>query len=399
MKNKRLISIAILVLAMVLLTGCGSSAGKYHKEGLKYFSSGNYEKAEEYFAKALQLNGDRAEYYIDYGMALIQLGKYEEAISNFDRVILDKDSTIVRKNNKKAYRAKGIAYFKKHDYSTAIQFFDKALDISELSSLNLDILYYKADSQVKAGLFDKAIDTYSTIIKNKSSDADAYCSRAYAYKMLKNYEKSLKDYDKAIKLDNKNFDCYIGKYFLLLDMGYKEKATAVLGAASNIETKTKEDNFNLAKIHYYMGDYENAIEEFGEAHKNGFAEAYYFLGSIYEQKKEYKKAVNNYSKYIKEETYIPSAAVYNGISYCLIQLENYEEALSYIESGLKYNDTEYNQPLKRNEIIIYENLGNFQKAASLMKDYLKLYPDDEDAGREYEFIKTRLPEVSTPHEE
>ncbi len=400
MKKKRLKSAAIVLFAVILLGGCSlESAGGYHKEGLEYLTSGSYDKAEATLAKALKLNGDRADYYIDYGMALIQLGRYEEAIQNFDRAVLNKDNKIVNKNNKAAYRGKGIAYFKNHNYGKAIEQFDKALAIRELSDLNLDILYYKGNSQAKAGLFDKAIKTYTSILQEKQTDAYTYYSRAYAYRMLKDYEKSLADYDKAIKLDNKNYDYYFGKYFLLLEEGDTEKATAVLSMAANIKGKTQEDYFNLAKVHYYMGDYDNAIVEFSEAYKNGFAEAYFFLGSIYEQKEDYKNAVNNYSLYIKEEAYISSAAVYNQISYCQLKLNNYEDALSYIQTGLKYNDLEFNQSLIRNEIVVYEKMGEFEKAAGLMKDYLKAYQDDEAAAKEYEFIKTRLPEASTPHKE
>ena len=151
MKKKRLKSAAMVLLAVILLGGCSlESAGGYHKEGLEYLTSGSYDKAEATLAKALKLNGDRADYYIDYGMALIQLGRYEEAIQNFDRAILNKDNKIVNKNNKAAYRGKGIAYFKNHNYAKAIEQFDKALAVRELSDLNLDILYYKGNSQAKA---------------------------------------------------------------------------------------------------------------------------------------------------------------------------------------------------------------------------------------------------------
>jgi tetratricopeptide (TPR) repeat protein len=400
MKKLKLKSAVILVLAITLLGGCNSkSAGSYYKEGLDYYNSGNYDKAEASLSKALKINGDRADYYIDYAMTLIQLGKNDEAIQYFNRIILDKDNSIVNKNNKRAYRGMGIAYFKSHDYKKAIEQFDKALAIHELSDLNLDILYYKGNSQSKAGLFDKAEKTYTAILKDNPSDAYTYYSRAYVYRMLESYDKSLADYDKAIKLDNNNYDYYFGKYFLLVEKGDADGASAVLKMASNIKGTTQEDNFNLAKVHYYMSDYDKAISEFSEAFRNGFAEAYFFLGSIYEQKKDYENAVNNYKMYTTEEANITSAAVYNQTAFCLIQLSKYEEALSYIQTGLKYNDLEYNQSLKRNEIIVYENMGDFEKTNELMTEYLTNYPEDKDAAAEYEFIKTRLPEASAPHKE
>jgi tetratricopeptide (TPR) repeat protein len=400
MKKKRLISAVFLIMAVLLLGGCGTkSAGSYHKEGLEYFANGNYEKAEASLLKAVQMNGDRADYYIDYAMSLVQLKRYEDALQNFNRAILDKDNSIVNKNNKLAYRGKGITYFKSHDYKKAIEQFDKALAVNELSNLNMDILSYKGNSQAKSGLFDEAVKTYTGLLQGNPSDAYAYYSRAYAYRMLKSYDKSLADYDKAIKLDNKNYDYYFGKYFLLVEKGDKDGADAVLKMASNIKGTNQEDNFNLAKVHYYMGNYEDAIREFSEAFKNGFTESYFFLGSIYEQKEDYDNAVYNYSMYIKEEAYIPSAAVYNQIACCLIKIKNYDEALSYIQTGLKYNDIEFDQSMKRNEIIVYENMGEFKKANTLMKAYLKAYAEDKEAKAESIFIKNRLAEASTPHKE
>ena len=399
MKKTKLINAAIILLTITLLGGCKGSAGSFYKEGLQYFNSGNYDKANESFSKALELNGDRADYYIDYAMTLVQLGKYDEANQYFDRAILSKDNAIVNKNNKLAYRGKGIAFFKSHDYKEAISQFDKALAINELSDLNMDILYYKGNSQAKAGLYKEAAKTYTAILKENPSDAYVYFSRAYAYRLLKDYEKSLADYDKAIKLDSKNYDYYFGKYFLLVETGETEKALAVLKMAAGIKGKTQEDNFNLAKVHYYMENYDNAVSEFSEAFRNGFTEAYYFLGSIYEQKEDYKNAVNNYSMYIKEGANITSASVYDRIAFCKMKLGEYGDALSYIQTGLKYNDITLSRSLKRNEVIAYENMGDFEKAYALMNEYMKAYPEDEKAQKESEFIKTRLPEASTAHKE
>ena len=47
------------------------------------------------------------------------------------------------------------------------------------------------------------------------------------------------------------------------------------------------------------------------------------------------------------------------------------------------------QTLKFNQIVAYEYLGDFDQASVLMKNYLQIYPDDQDAIREYEFLKSR----------
>lgn len=387
-------------MSLMLLGGCSKeSAGNYYKEGMDYFNSGNYDKAEKSLAKAIELNGDKAEYYIDYGMNLIQLGKYEEAVTYFQKAIQDKKNLIVNKNNKVALRGEGIAYLKAHNYEEAISKFEDALDIKESDGLNLDILYYKGNAQMKAGLYKEAADTYSEIIKMKPGDSASYQARGDIYRRLGEFDASLSDYDKAIDLDKNNYEYYFGKYFLMLDKEDEAGAKEVLTKALSIKGQTQKDKFNIAKIDYYMENYDNAIVGFSDAYSNGFFEAYYFLGDIYERKGEYETAVNNYSMYIENASAIESAAVYNQIGNCYIKLNKYKEALAYIEDGIKMNDITIIKALKRNEVVVYENLSNFEKAYSLMKDYVKAYPEDESALNELSFLKTRLPDAVVIKEE
>jgi hypothetical protein len=43
----------------------------------------------------------------------------------------------------------------------------------------------------------------------------------------------------------------------------------------------------------------------------------------------------------------------------------------------------------KDEIAVYEQKGDFAAAKEKMEVFLQSYPDDEDAAREYEFLKSR----------
>lgn len=395
MKKMNLLKVMLVLVMIILLGGCsGNSADKFYKKGLKNIDNGSYEEAASNFVKAIDLNPNRAEYFIDYGMTLIMLNKNKDAILNFDKAILDKENKIVNKNNKLAYRGKGIAYFKFYQYKEAIEQFDRALSIDELSDLDVDILYYKGSAEEKAGLYEDAIQTYTLLINHDSSDSNGYNRRGFAYGKLHEFNKGLADYDKVISLENRNYDHYFGKYFLLKDADRAEEAYKVLEEATSIKIKTEEDKFNLAKVHYYMEEYDLAINEFSRALENGFEESYYYLGNIYDIREDYEEAVNNFRKFIEAEQVSKTALVYNQIGACLLKLGKNSEALSYIQTGLGYQEKILEQPLKRNEIIAYENTGDFVTAYHLMKDYIEQYPEDKEAVKDYEFLKKRLPEVS-----
>lgn len=399
MRKNSVKAAAILLLTATLLGGCGGkSSGSYYKEGIEYFNKKDYEKAEVSISKALEINGERADYYINYGLTLIQLGKYDAAIPYFDRAILKKENAIVNKNNKAAYRGKGIALYKAYRFSEAVEQFNKALAIDESTHLNLDILYYKAEAQEKAGFFKEAAITCTDILKKKGEDAAVYNKRADIYRLQGEYEKSLKDYNKAIELAPKTYEYYFGKYFLLLENKDTEAGTAVLNEAASIKGTAPMDKFNIAKVNYYLGDYKVAVAQFGEAIEDGFTAAYFFLGNIYEKKEDYENAVSNYSMYIEKEPTIESAAVYNQLAVCLMKLEKYKEALNYITKGLTFNDITVHQSLQLNEVIVNENLGNFEAAFKLMKEYVSKYTEDEAAVKELKFLETRQSEFSTVKE-
>ncbi len=390
---KKLLSMGICLILVLMMAGCSLSDNLY-KDGKKSFENENYEEAAAYFEAAIKENPGRADYYIDYGMSLIKLKQYEEALVEFDKAYVNKDVIIVKQNNKKLFRGKGIAYYYMLDYEKAIAQFKKALDINELSELDMDILYYIGSSYITVGAYEEAIKTYTGLIKLDNKSADAYSSRALCYRNLGDFEQSLADYDAAIHAEPENYAHYFGKYYLLAESADVTAANEVLNKASELTIKSSADQYNLAKVHFYQGNYEAALSELSEGFKNGFAEAYYYLGEIYRIKKDYPKAIYYYDIFIKEgEILAPN--VYNQIASCLIKTGEYGDALKYLEKGLAYNHAGTKKTLKKNEIIVYECLGEFDKAKEKLTQYLADYPEDKEAAREAEFVDTRIAEAVT----
>lgn len=386
--KKILWSISLLIMMTVIFTGC-SKAENFYRDGKKNFISGDYNKAAECFGSAVSINPDRADYYIDYGLVLIKLGEYEEAVSVFDHAYMNKDMSIIRENDKKILRGKGISYYLMKQYDKAIQEFEKALDIKELSELDMDILFYKAEAIQASGLYEEAIKDFTKLLKLKSGNALAYAKRALCYKLIGDMDKSLADYDSAIKLEQDNYENYFGKYFLMEEMGDKSGAKAVLKQAEKLQGDTDKDKYNKALIHYYQGKYDTALSELTECLSNENKEAGYYIGEIYRIRKDYTNASYYYEKYIADEGAVLTNA-FNQIAVCQMKTGNYEEALKYIEKGLALNDVNRERILRKNEIIAYEYLGRYEEADTKLRKYLEDYPGESEAIRETVFIETRL---------
>ena len=393
--KKKLLLIGLMVLVVSALTGC-NSAGKYDNDGKKYFSQGKYEEAADSFLKAIDQNPNRTDYYIDYGMTLTALGRYEDAIAQFDQAYQDKDIGIIKKNNKKLLRGKGIAYFYSGQYEKALEQFELALQVNELSELNRDILYYKGSSLRAIGSYDLAVEAYDAILSEDEALVPAILLRANCYQIMGDYENSLQDYERVIALEPDNYDGYFGKYSVLLEQGRETEAAEVLEETAAIGGETLEDRFNQAKLHYCQGDPEAALTELEESYTDGFTEAYFYMGEIYREKKDYQKAVYYYETFLSEEK-DPGPAVYNQLGYCLMKQGNHSKAIEYLEKGITINPAGAIKTLEKNEIIAYEGIGEFATALDKLREYLAVYPDDSKAVREEAFLKTRT--ISTESKE
>lgn len=387
---KRLTKYAVILsLAGLMMTGCEKNAGNYYKEGMEAFQNRDYKSAEEYFSKAIEKNQEKAEYYISYGLALMKNEKFEEALKQLEKAILEKENQIVLENNKAAYRGLGIVYYSLQEYDLAIQNFEKALDIKELSSLDRDITCYLMECEEIRGNYEKA-EEYCKKVLSSGESASMLIRLAGLEKKNEKFEEALAHYDQAIAMEKENYNYYFHKYYLLKEQGKKEEAQKVLERAASIKPKTDGQTYGQAKLYYLLGKTKAAQEGFETALEKGYAEAGFYLGQMAQKKGMIEKAVEYYVNYIESGKKITSAAVYNQLGICYLEQGNYEYARDTFTIGLKLNDPSLRKDLQFNQIIAYEHLGKFEKALENADIYLEEYPNDTRIKEERKFIKTRI---------
>lgn len=319
---------------------------------------------------------------IDVGMELVKALDYDGAIASFD-LALD-----AGEDERLLHRGYGLAYMGKTEYQLAAESFEKALSFSDgrVNAMDYDINYYLATAYYKLGEQDKALECYNAIIALKPEEKDAYYLRGVIYAEQGNLESALLNFDKTISLDRKGYDRLIDIYCVLDDNGYKESGQAYLEAA--MENGTKDmTNYEKGRISYYLGDYENARNYLEKARDTGDYEAILFLGKTHETLGDSNYAISVYSTFLDSKGANPH--VLNQMGLCKMKMKDYQGALEAFQAAMNIEDNGMMQTLKLNEIIAYEMLGEYKKASVLMEAYLKTYPDDEMAQREYIFLKSR----------
>ena len=172
----------------------------------------------------------------------------------------------------------------------------------------------------------------------------------------------------------------------MIEKGYEEEGKAYLQAALGSNEK-KISDYDRGRLYYHMGDYENARNCLEAAKGNKNAETVLLLGQTYEKLGDYNYAASVYSNYLTENP--NHVIIFNRLGMCKLQAGDAKSALNYFEQALALEDSSMTQILKFNQIVAYEYLGEFDQANVLMKNYLQIYPDDQEALREYEFLKSR----------
>lgn len=314
--------------------------------------------------------------------SLIETQEYEDALSEFENAREEKADL------KEIYRGEGIAYLGQGRYDEAIEAFENALSESNgiLEDMDFDINYYLATAFYKKGDADEAAEIYDAIIKLRPDEADAYYLRGVILSKDGRTNEAKSDFDRVISLESENYERLIAIYTILSENGYKETGQLYLKNAMENASKKMTD-FEKGRISFYLEDYESARTYLERAKDEAGDEAVLFLGKTYEVLGDNNYAVSVYNSYINSGG--ASAQIYNEMGLCRLKTGDYEGALSSFRSAMNIEDNDMLQTLKYNEVIALEYMGAFDEARTQLNAYIKSYPDDEKAKREYIFLKTR----------
>ncbi len=314
-----------------------------------------------------------------------------EALQRLDTIKALADFDTAQKageNEKMILRGEGMAYMTQGEYGKAVDCLEASLRQSNgiVSKEDFDISYYLAVAMQNCGRSDEAIKIYDAIIAMDDTAADAYYLRGKIKLSQGDLAGAKEDYEQTITVAPTDYDHCVRICKDLSEAGYEEDGKAYISRAMNGGGKLSEDQRGI--FYYYLGDYTHAMNSLEEARKKAETEStILYLGKSYEQVGDTKYAISLYDTYVQKHPeacvmYLQSALAYMGIS-------DYENALARLSSGIETGNALYMQSMLYNRAICCEYLRDYKTAADYMKDYLEQYPDDEEALREYTFLKTR----------
>ena len=305
----------------------------------------NYNLTIEYCNKSLALQNNGWAYWTKAN-AEFMLYKNKEAAEDYGNAIkyyTDNSS------KSKLYFYRGDCYYNLFSYKNAIDDYSKA---NTYGFSDYGLLYKsRGDSYKWNGDYTKAIEDYNKALSYFASTpkkhSEIYQSKGYCNNLNKNYEDAINDYSKAIDIDPGNYTAYESRAYVYAKKLFYQKAKDDLTKAIELNTDTLFGKYdkgvmlkNRALYNYYLGNYEDGINDCEKANKtDSSTRTYWNLAMNLSGLKQFSKSNEAYIKereLNKDST--NKALLSRNISLNLIDLLNYKSALDEINKAILFND-------------------------------------------------------------
>ena len=282
--------------------------------------------------------------YYDRGTAYLMLGKYSEAIKDFDHVIGSVPYL-------EAYNNRGLAYKEKGDYQAAIRDFSKVIEMQPRYTAAYN---NRADAYVQSGNYQKALEDLGRSIEWEPNHVITRINLCALSNLMGNYQQALKECSMAIEMEPDNALAYKRRGFSYNALGNYKEAIRDYDRAVTHNPRDYE-TYNLRGIaHKNNGDYSMAIRDFTKAIElnAGFFDVYIIRGVTYGELGKLEDAIHDFTTAIGLRPKDASAYYNRGAAYYRLGKE--KEAMKDFRMAAGLGDKDVRKILKDRGIRWYE---------------------------------------------
>lgn len=271
-----------------------------------YYEKGELDKALAAFGKVTMIEPatENARIaYLNMGNILDDAGRFDEAIEAYNKALA------INPKDSDAYYNLGLAYKHADKPELAVQSWKKGSDLNRDDPKNLIAV---ADFYYEKNMFDLAEREYETAIARWPNIQEPHFKISSIYYKREKYEFALKGFKKAAEIDPKSD--YSRRAFINIGMILSKiktdedsltEAVNYIQKSLMLKSNDSEALFALGIIYYRKDMHDRAIESFLQCVRTSkdsslTAEAYNNIGKCHYKRREYKRALQNFSRAVEE---------------------------------------------------------------------------------------------------
>jgi tetratricopeptide (TPR) repeat protein len=303
--------IIVTVFLITVLTPLNAqNAKQFYKTGLTFVEAMNYSDAIEQFSKAVEVDPDFIEAYIERARAFQALNEPQKAAEDFDRAI------VFEKKEKDLYMEAAAVNFQLENLDKALEQVKTAITLDpkfdESYRLQCRILIEKED-------YSGALIAINKALELKDNAENSYYHGVVS-EMMKNYNQAELDYEKAIMKNRRYISAYLSLANLRLQLNKLSQAIEHCNMVLGMDPKNKDAYLIRSQVYVKMIEYPKAIDDISKVVFNSPDDpsVYIMRGTFYQDFTQYQNAINDFTKAImldpkNSEAYYKRASSYEQI--------------------------------------------------------------------------------------
>ena len=343
-----------------------------------YYFNNEYEKAVEYYTKAINITPVDVTLYRDRIKCYEKLNNYAKIIEDYTKLIelYQKDKYVYGSSimvNKDKNDTLALHHSMRGDYYEKMKYYQNAIaDYTKAISLKDEYYYHSARGMCYAAIGDyvHAVEDYNQAIAVNPGNSDYYFLRIMAYCKSGNYHLITADCKKLIELD---------------------KEQSIKDSNNEIKLKPQDaDNYFVRSMLYInIGNYQLALEDCNkilEMKRNSKEPIYIFTlkqrGDCYTLMKDYKRAIEEYKTVINIEPKYKDAYIYQ--AFCYMNLQEYQQAIDNCNQVLKFSPDDIDAYIERG--VIYYTMQDYDNALKDFDKVLAINPNIDIAKKYHQKV-------------
>jgi protein O-mannosyl-transferase len=224
---------------------------------LAMIQMGRFDEAIECLEKAIKLKPHVYPPYVNLGLALNGKEKHDEAIALYRSILPHFDKPPVHKNLADALREKG-------DKEEAINEYKKYLAFEPSDAA---VLYIVGISLAEQGKNDEAVAHFQRVLEIEPNSIEAHNSLGYVLAHLGRYDEATRQYSEALRLAPEAAQIHVNLGYVYVSQGNFEAAASEYRKAVEIQPDDYVAHTYLGKVLFRLGNAKEAIEHFNQALK------------------------------------------------------------------------------------------------------------------------------------
>lgn len=291
---KKILLFVLVVCCVRLLLAQQIQLEPNFQTGLKFFHSGEYKVAIDYFNNSLKNIPDNAEayYYLGYAYQYIgnekaagenflkghkadnenvkimaalanhytDIGDYKKAENLLDRAIK------TNPNYPESYNNRGVLFFRKGNYRAALENYNNAIRLDSTFALAYSNrgtarYYYQDVATASKTDIQLAINDFNKALQLEPQLEVALKNRAYAYRLLGETDASMKDYDTYIQNNPRNYSGYVERGKLKMELKEYKKALEDFMIALEYKPDAADAYYERANAKSKLNYFNEAIDD------------------------------------------------------------------------------------------------------------------------------------------